>query len=137
MFRIFGKECLYVDIADVFDSQILALSSFDDKASDFARLMDGTETKFLLNGSTEESCFCITVPDEYTPEDIQTMADVIMRAIERFGQAPVTVDGRTQDYRIIINNAREPEVIGMAKDKNTTSFPVFAPIIQNWGKQDH
>lgn len=70
----------------------------------------------MLNGTTEESCFLITVPDEYTPEEIQTMADVIIRSIERFGQPPVTVDSSEQDYRIIINNAREPEIIGIAKD---------------------
>ena len=64
------------------------------------------------------------------------MADVIMRAIEKFGQAPVTVDGREQNYRIIINNAKEPEIIGIAKDKDASSFSVFAPIIQNWGKQN-
>lgn len=136
MFRIFGKECLYIDIADTFNSQLLALSSFDDKASDFGRLMKNADTKFLLNGTTEESCFYITVPDSYSPEDIQLMADVIMRAIEKFGQAPVTVDGREQNYRIIINNAKEPEIIGIAKDKDASSFSVFAPIIQNWGKQN-
>ena len=98
--------------------------------------MKGVDTRFLLNGTTEENCIYITVPDEYTPDDIQLMADVIIRAIERFGQPPITVDDREQNYRIIINNAEEPEIIGLGKKQGTSSVAVFGPIIENWGKRD-
>ena len=135
MFKIFGEDCLYIDIANVFSEKLLALSSFDEKASEFSNLFGKSDVQYLLNGATEESCFIITVPDEYTPEQIQTMADVIMRAIEKFGQAPVTVDGVEQKYRINISNTHEPELIGLKKTPGMSSWEVFKPIFGGWSEE--
>jgi len=135
MFKILGKECLYIDIADTFDSQILALSAFDEKAEEFKGLYEKAENKYFLNGPTEESCFLITVPDEYTPEQIQTMADVIMRSIVRFGQAPVVVDKTEQKYRINIGNMHEPELIGLKKSANMSSMEIYKPIFASWAAE--
>ena len=135
MFKVLGKDCLYIDIAGVFKEQILSLSSFDEKASEFSSLMTKTDVQYLLNGSTEESCFILTVPDEYTPEQIQLMADVVIRAIERFGQAPITVEGKEQRYRINISNQHEPELIGIHKTPGMSSLEIFKPIISGWSAE--
>lgn len=135
MFKVLGKDCLYIDMAKTFEEQILAMSAFDEKASEFAALLSKTDVQYLLNGATEESCFIFTVPDEYTPEQIQTMADVIIRAIERFGQAPITVDGQEQKYCINITNQHEPEIIGLRKTPGMSSFEVFKPIISGWAAE--
>ena len=132
MFKIFGTECLYIDIADTFSKQLLALSASDEKASEFADLFPKAEVQYLLNGETEESCFIIRVPDEYTPEQIQTMADVVMRTITAFNACPVTVDDVEQRYRINITNYHEPEIIGLRKTPGMSSMEVFKPIINSW-----
>jgi len=133
MFKILGEECLYIDIAPTFAKQILALSAFDEKAGEFAELFGKTEVTYLLNGSTEESCFIMNVPDEFTPEQIQLMADVVIRSINRFGQAPVVVDRTEQKYRINISNTHEPELIGLRKTPGMTSVEIFKPIFNSWG----
>ncbi len=133
MFKILGEECLYIDIAPTFTKQLLAISAFDEQAGEFAELMKKTEVSYLLNGSTEESCFILTVPDEYTPEQIQTMADVVIRTINRYGQAPVVVDKAEQKYRINLSNTHEPELIGRRKTPGMTSVEIFKPIFGSWG----
>ena len=132
MFQIFGTECLYIDIADTFNKRLLALSSSDEKGAEFGDLFSKADTTYLLNGETEESCFIIRVPDEYTPEQIQMMADVIIRTITAFNAPPVTVDDVEQKYRINITNYHEPEIIGLRKTPGMSSMEVFKPIINSW-----
>ena len=135
MFKILGEECIYIDIAPVFAKQLLALSAFDEKASEFSKLFEETDVSYLLNGTTEESCFTLRVPDAYTPEQIQLMADVVIRSITRFGQCPVTVDDKEQKYRVIISNYHEPEIIGLNKTPGMSSIEVFKPIFNSWASE--
>ncbi len=132
MFKIFGTECLYIDIADTFSKKLLALSESDEKAKEFADLFSKADVTYLLNGTTEESCFIVRVPDEYTPEQIQLMADVVIRTITAYNAAPVVVDDTEQQYRINISNMHEPEIIGLRKTPGMSSFEVFKPIINGW-----
>lgn len=132
MFTIFGTDCLYIDIADTFTKKLLALSETDEKGKEFAELFSKSEVTYMLNGATEESCFIVRVPDEYTAEQIQLMADVVIRTITAFNAAPVTVDGVEQKYKINISNIHEPEIIGLRKTPGMSSFEVFKPIINSW-----
>ena len=132
MFTIFGTDCLYIDIADTFKEKLLALSATDEQGKEFADLFAKSDVTYMLNGSTEESCFIVRVPDEYTPEQIQLMADVVIRSITAFNASPVTVDGVDQMYKINISNMHEPEIIGLRKTPGMSSFEVFKPIIDSW-----
>lgn len=132
MFSILGEEAMYLDIAETFRKRITALAGEGEKEDRFRKLMSAAEVQFRLNGQTEESDFMLTVPDSYTPEDIQLMADVILKALKDFGGPAVTVDKTEQQYRIIISNSHEPEIIGLRKTKGMSSMEVFKPIINGW-----
>ncbi|AGI48288.1 hypothetical protein TALC_01306 [Thermoplasmatales archaeon BRNA1] len=132
MFNILGEEALYLDIAPVFEKNLLALVKDDEKGIKFKEIMKKTDLSFMLNAVTEESCFIFKVPDECEPDDIQLMADVIIASLTEFGRAPVTVDGAEQKYRIIVSNNHEPELLGIHKTPGMSSMEVFKPIIEGW-----
>lgn len=132
MWTILGENSIYLDIPYVFKKKILALGTEDENGVKFKGLMEKSEVSFMINGETEENCFIIKVPDEYTPEDIQLMADQTIDAIIRNGVAPVVVNNVEQKYKIIISNNKEPEIIGLRKTPGMTSVEVFKPIFGSW-----
>ncbi|MGI6009055.1 MAG: hypothetical protein ACOX8X_02885 [Methanomethylophilus sp.] len=132
MFKILGEETLYISIADTFSKRLLALTGEGEKEDRFRELFSKTEVRYQLNGQTEESDFLLRVPDDYKPEDIQLMADVILDTLKKFNAPAVVVDDTEQQYRIVISNSHEPEIIGLKKDKNMSSYEVFKPIFEGW-----
>lgn len=132
MWKILGEDSIYLDIPYKFKNKILALTADDEKGARFKSLMEPVDVSFMINGETEESCFIMKVPDEYTPEDIQLMADQIMAAIISNDIAPVVVDKVEQKYKIVISNNKEPELIGLRKTPGMSSYEVFKPIFGSW-----
>lgn len=132
MWNILGEESIYLDIPYKFKKKLMSLAADDDDGERFRKLMDGTEVSFMINGETEENCFILKVPDNYTPEDIQFMADKTIDAIIRNDKAPVSVEGAEQKYKIIISNDKEPEIIGLRKTPGMSAAEVFKPILNGW-----
>ena len=133
MWKILGEDAIYIDIKSTFKKRLGELAPEDDTGNRFRQLLDRTEVDFMINGETEENCFILTVPDEYSPEDIQFMADQTMAAIVRNDSAPISVNGAEQKYKIIINNNKEPELIGLRKTPGMSSVEVFKPVFKSWG----
>ena len=132
MWNILGEEAIYLDIPYKFKNRVLALAVDDENGKKFKGLMDKSDVSFMINGESEECCFIIKVPDEYTPEEIQLMADQTMAAIVANDRAPISANGMEQKYKIIISNDKEPEIIGLRKTPGMTSVEVFKPIFRDW-----
>lgn len=135
MFKILGKEALYIDIADTWKRGMLELAKDDEKSCKFKDVVGRSSITYLLNGTTEEHTFKIEVPDEVTPEEIQAMADVALDILKELEVPCVEVDGQVQRYQVIISNWKEPEIIGLNKTPGMSSGEVFKPIIQGLDKQ--
>ncbi len=132
MWYILGEQSIYLDISHTFKKKVLSLATEDEDGAKFKQLFDKTDISFMINGETEENCFIIKVPDEYTPEDIQFLADQVIAAIVRNDVAPVMVNKVEQNYKIIISNNKEPEIIGLRKTPGMSSMEVFKPIFGSW-----
>lgn len=132
MWNILGEEAIYLDITYKFKKRLAELAPADETGDKYRKLLDKTDVGFMINGETEENCFMLTVPDEYSPEDIQFMAEQTMAAIVKNDQAPISANGVEQKYKIIINNNKEPELIGLRKTPGMSSVELFKPIFKNW-----
>jgi hypothetical protein len=130
MWKVLGKDCLYIDIARIWTERILELSAANEKAEEFKGLMDGTEVTHLFDGTLETHNFMLDVPKEYTPEQIQTMADVILAVAKDNVDTPfVEIDGKYQKSNVIISNDEEPELLGSNRTDGYGSGKIFLPIL--------
>lgn len=136
MFKILGKDALYIDIPVVFKKRMLELAGDDEKEKLFKDVTEKSEVTYLLNGTTEEHTFFIRVPKDVTPEQIQTMADASLEILKRTVETVpcVEVDDIRQKYQVIITNWDEPEIIGLNKTPGMSSGEVFKPIFQSLSK---
>lgn len=131
MWKILGEKTIYIDIPNTTKVSLIRLAGDSDKEMRFKELMGMSEIMFLINGETEECSFFITVPDDLTPDDIQLMADVVLDIAKNIESPFIEVDGTEQRYKIIINNAKEPELLGINKTPGMSSMEVFKPIIKS------
>ena len=135
MWKVLGKEAMYIEIAAVWTERIIELSKEYEGDEEFKKLMDGSEVKHLFNGSTETHNMMIEVPKEYTPDDIQMMADMILSIAKDNIEMPfITVDGQYQKCQVIITNEDEPELIGMNRTEGYGSGKIFLPILDSLTK---
>lgn len=134
MWNILGKDVLYIEITDTFKNRIVELADKEsEEGKKFLDIIEKTDVKFLINGQSEESSFLLKVPDELTPEDIDSFANVVLKALTDFGGPAVSVGGNEQRYKVIISNDKEPELIGLNKTPGLSSYEVFKPILNGWG----
>lgn len=132
MWKVLGKEAMYIEIASVWTERIIELSKQYEGDEEFKRLMDDSEVKHLFNGSTETHNMMIEVPKEYTPENIQMMADMILSIAKDNIEMPfITVDDKYQKCQVIITNEDEPELIGMNRTEGYASGKIFLPILDS------
>jgi len=131
MWKILGVKTIYIDIPNTVKKRLMELAGDGDKAARFRDFMGRSEIMFLLNGETEENSFFITVPDDLGPEDIQTMADVILEIAKTIDFPFVEVESTEQRYQVIITNNKEPELIGINKTPGMSAAEVFKPIIKS------
>ncbi len=130
MWKILGRDALYVEIPDVWKQRMIELSGEGEKAEKFKEIVGESKVTYLLNGTTEEHTFFIRVPDEITPEEIQILADVTMDVLKASKNPCIEVEDVRQRYQVIITNWKEPEIIGLNKTPGMSSGEVFKPIIQ-------
>ena len=134
MWKILGKDALYLEIPETWKDRMLELAGEGEKADRFREIVGRSEVTYMLNGTTEEHTFFSKVPDDITPEEIQLMADVALDALKGSEDPCVSVEGVVQRYQVIITNWHEPEIIGLNKTPGMSSGEVFKPIIQGLDK---
>ena len=130
MWKILGREAIYLDIPNVWKQRMLELSGEGEKAEKFREIVDKSEVTYMLNGISEEHTFFIKVPDEITPEEIQILADVALDILKNSEDPCIQVEDVRQRYQVVITNWKEPEIIGLDKTPGMSSGEVFKPIIQ-------
>ena len=130
MWKILGKDAIYLDIPLVWKQRMLELAGEGEKEDKFREIVGKSEVTYMLNGTTEEHTFFIKVPDEITPEEIQILADVALDILKNTESPCIEVEGVRQRYQVIITNWKEPEIIGLNKTEGMSSGEVFKPIIQ-------
>lgn len=135
MWSILGKDALYVEIAYVWKEQILKASEGREGADKFKELMEKTDVDYLFNGTTEVHNFMLKVPESFTPDDIQSMADIILAIAKDNIDVPfVAVDGQYQKSQVIITNEKEPELVGLNRTEGYSSGKIFMPILDSLAK---
>lgn len=129
MWKILGKEAIYVDIPETWKERMLELASDDDKGKKFKEIVSKSEVEYLFNPQTEEHTFFIRLSDDIVPEDIQTLADATLDILKPLEYPVVEIEETRQKYQVIITNYHEPEIIGLNKTPGMSSGQVFLPII--------
>ena len=132
MWKVLGKEAMYIDIASVWTERIIELSKEYEGDERFCELMQKADVKHLFNGSTETHNIMIEVPKGHTPDDIQMMADMILSIAKDNMEMPfIELEGNYQKCQVIINNEDEPELLGMNRTEGYASGKIFLPILDS------
>ena len=132
VWRILGKEAMYVEFAKVLREQLIDIAPTVENGEKFVDLIKGSEIMHIFNGSTETHGFNIRPDAETTPEDIQYMADIVLAIArqdsERFY---VSLDGEYQKCVVNVRTDIEPELIGANKTEGYASGKIFMPILDS------
>ena len=127
-----GKDAMYLEIGDVWKERVLEILADHENFERFKALMDKTEVKYMLNGTTEMNSFMLDVPEDFTPDDIQFMADMILDVAKMDLDRPfISLDGKYQKSQVVINNEKEPELLGLGKTEGYASGKIFLPILDS------
>ncbi|MCK9323748.1 MAG: hypothetical protein RBR05_01640 [Candidatus Methanomethylophilaceae archaeon] len=130
MWKILGKDAIYIDIPHTAKDRLLELAGNSEKDNTFKDLLNESELTFILNGETEFCSFIVKVSDDLTPEQIQLMADVVLDIVNKFQEPFVTAENVEQRYLVIITNNKEPELLGINKTPGMSSGKIFKPIFE-------
>lgn len=91
-------------------------------------LVRKAEMKHLFNGSTETHNLMIEVSKDYTPDDIQMMAGMILSIAKDNMEMPfISLDDNYQKCQVVINNDEEPELLGLNRTEGYGSGKIFLP----------
>ena len=131
MWKILGKEAIYIDIPETWKQRMLELVEDDEKGKEFKSILEASKVEYIFNSQTLEHTFFIRLEDEITPEQIQNMADVVLDTLKASEVPVVEIEEDVQRYQVIITNYHEPEIIGLNKTPGMSSGQVFLPIIKS------
>jgi hypothetical protein len=131
MWKILGKEAIYIDIPETWKKGMLELTPDDEKGKLFKEILQASEVEYLFNAQTLEHTFFIRLSDDITPEQIQSMADTTLDILKALEVPVVEIEKDVQRYQVIITNYHEPEIIGLNKTPGMSSGQVFLPIIKS------
>lgn len=135
MWKVLGKDAMYLEIGEVWTEQIMALSAGRENEEKFKELMGKSTVKYLFDGSLETHNFMIDVPKDFTPDDIQLMADIILGIAKDNVENPfVSLNDEYQKSNVIISNEDEPDLIGMNRTEGYSSGKIFMPIMDSLAK---
>lgn len=132
VWRILGKEAMYLEFAEVLKDQLIAIAPTVENGERFVDFIKGSEILHIFNGATETHGFNIRPVATTSPEDIQYMADIIL-AIARQDQNRyyVSLDGEYQKCVVNVRTDEEPELIGENRTEGYASGKIFAPILNS------
>jgi hypothetical protein len=132
VWRILGKEALYLEFADVLKQQLLEIAPGIENGERFVDLIESSEIQHIFNGATETHGFNIRPESSVSPEDIQFMADMILAIArqdsERFF---VSLDNVYQKCVVNVRTDVEPELIGANTTDGYGSGKIFTPILDS------
>ncbi len=131
MWKILGKEAIYIDIPYTWKERMTELAADDEKGKEFKQILSESEVEYMFNSQTEEHTFFIRLDDKITPEQIQNMADCVLDTLKSIDIPVIEVEETRQKYQVIITNYHEPEIIGLNKTPGMSSGQVFLPIINS------
>ncbi len=132
MWKILGKEAVYVEFADVFKSRVIEIASGMEGKEKFVELMKGSDVMHIFNGTTETHGFNVRPGDDISNEDIQYMADVILEIAKADPDTfVVALDDQHQDCVINVRADVEPELIGEGRTDGYASGKIFQPILES------
>ena len=132
MWKILGKEAMYIEFADVFKERVIEIASGMEGKEKFVDLMKGSDVMHIFNGSTETHGFNIRPGDDIPSEDIQLMADAILDVIKSEENLfVVSLDDQYQPAVINIRADKEPELIGNDRTDGFGSGQIFQPIFDS------
>lgn len=132
MWKILGKEAMYIEFADVFKERVIEIASGMEGKEKFVDLMKGSDVMHIFNGSTETHGFNIRPGDDIPSEDIQLMADAILDVIKSEENLfVVSLDDQYQASVINIRADKEPELIGNDRTDGYASGKIFQPILES------
>ncbi|MGI6471609.1 MAG: hypothetical protein ACOX1N_00835 [Candidatus Methanomethylophilaceae archaeon] len=134
MWKILGKDAMYLDIPYVFAERMGELAGEEENADRFRSCLEESEIKFMINPETEECSFMIYIPEELTPEEIQNLAETALAVAQAYDAPFVTAENVEQRYKIVLTNSKEPELIGLNKTEGFSSGQVFMPIFDSLSK---
>ena len=132
VWRILGKEAMYIEFAEVLKQQLLEIAPEIENGDRFVELLKDSEILHIFNGATETHGFNIRPESSISSEDIQFMADMILaiarQDTERFF---VSLDGAYQKCVVNVRTDEEPELIGTNKTEGYASGKIFMPILDS------
>ena len=132
VWRILGKEAMYVEFADVLREQLIEIAPGIENSEKFIEYLKNSEIMHIFNGATETHGFNIRPDSSISSEDIQYMADMILaiarQDTERFF---VSLDGEYQKCVVNVRADEEPELIGTNKSEGYGSGKIFMPILDS------
>lgn len=131
MWKILGKDALYVEFGYVFKDRIIELASEVENSEKFIKIMEDSEIQYLFNGSTETHAFNIFPDKETSTEDIQYMADIVLEIAKREDVVFVSLDGNYQKCIVNVRTDEEPELIGANRTEGFGSGKIFSPILDS------
>ncbi len=134
MWKVLGKKAMFLDIPHVFSERMGELAGEGEGPDRFRECLEESEIKIFMNPETEEISFMIYLPEDLSPEDIQSMADISLSVAKDFEAPFISVEDVEQRYKIILTNNREPELIGLNKTEGFSSGQVFMPIFDALSK---
>ena len=133
MWKILGVDALYVEFADVWKKRIVEVVAEGGDGERFAKLMDASEVTYLMNGATEIHTFMVEVPVDISADDLQFLADEILRVAKTADFPFVSLNNAYEKCQVIFDANREPEILGKDKEEGFSAGAVFAPILEGWG----
>ncbi len=135
MWKVLGKEAIYLDIPHIFAKRMGELAGDGEDADRFRECLDMSDIKFMINPESEECSFMVYVPDDLAPEDIQNTAETALNVAQAYDGPLLATEDTEQRYKIIITNNKEPELLGLNKTEGFSSGQVFMPIIDSLSKK--
>lgn len=134
MWKILGKDAMYLEIPQVFAERMGELAGEGEHSDMFRACLEESEIRFIINPETEECSFMIYVSDEIAPEELQNLAEIALAVAQSYEAPLLMAEDVEQRYKIILTNYEEPELIGLNKTEGFSSGQVFVPIFNSLSK---
>jgi hypothetical protein len=128
-----GVNSLYLEFADVWKRRISEVVNEGDNGKRFDELMKDSRVMYIMNGETEEHTFMVELPETFSNDDIQFLADEILNVARTADFPFVSLNGNYERCQVIFDALKEPEIIGLDKKEGISAGAVFAPILEGWG----
>ncbi|MEM2943448.1 MAG: hypothetical protein QXN93_03500 [Methanomassiliicoccales archaeon] len=110
MWKIFGVETPIVRCGDIWKERLIELSKRKKDREKFVKLLATAEIDYWFDSSREIHAFYVKFPENTDSKDLQFFKDFIDK-IRKSAKFPmVEMDGKPQEYRIVLTSSEEEDV---------------------------